>query len=599
MPSLQEWIHKMEVGEGTRYIMVVAAVLGLLALTALYDIREFKNFSTEEAMDSAQLARNIAEGRGYTTQFIRPLSVLLLQRGATPGIPVLQKDHPDLANPPAYPVILAGLMKLLPIQYSMKSPFRTYQPEMLIALLNQLFFFAAVLMVFRLALRLFDSGVAWVSAIVFAGTDLLWRFSVSGLSTMFLLCLVLVMMWCLVVIEQNSREGTRGTLWFVMMGIAVGVLAGLGALTRYSCGWLIFPVLGFVLWIAGARRWLVGSAVGVTFLLVVSPWLARNFALSGTLFGTAGFSVYAETEVFPENRIERYLNGDLDNEIEVAGAGAIFRKLMSGTADLLKRDLPQLGGTWLAAFFLVSLIVPFRNPALVRLRVLFVGCLAVLSIAQVLGRTHLSSASPEVNSENLLLLVLPVAVILGVGLFFLLLDQIEFSFAPFRVAVVLGFVSVVCAPFALTFLPPRSSPIPWPPYYPPWIQDVGGWFSRDEMLMSDMPWAVAWYGDRKCIWLTLDAPSDNHRKSAADFFSIYDYQKPISGLYLTTLTSNEAIYAAALKSPKVAWGEFMQTSLIKKSMPSGFPLKYANSRFMEEGQQLLLADRVRWNLRSK
>ncbi len=598
MARLQEWIYKMEVGEGTRYVGGIAAVLILLALMAVYNIREFKSFSTQEAMDSAQLARNIAEGRGYTTQFIRPLSVMLLQREATPGIPVLQKDHPDLANAPAYPVILAGLMKLLPIQYSMNLPFRTYQPEVFIALLNQVFFFAAVLMVFRLALRLFDSGVAWVSAITFAGTDLLWRFSVSGLSTMFLLCLVLVMTWCLVVIEQNTREGARGALWFAMMGVAVGVLAGLGTLTRYSCGWLIFPVLGFVLWIAGNRRWLVGAAVGVSFLLVVSPWLGRNFALSGTMFGTAGFSVYAETEVFPENRIERYLDGDLDNEIKVAGAGAVFRKLMSGTADLLRRDLPQSGGTWMAAFFLVSLMVPFRNPALGRLRVLLVGFLAVLSIVQVLGRTHLSSASPEVNSENLLILVLPVAVVMGVGLFFLLLDQIEFSFAPFRVAMVLGFVSLVCAPFALTLLPPRSSPISWPPYYPPWIQEIGGWYSRDEMLMSDMPWAVAWYGDRKCIWLTLDAPTDNPRKVATDFFSIYDYQKPISGLYLTTLTSNEGIYAATPKSPKAAWGEFVQASLIKKSMPSGFPLKYANPKFAEEGQ-LLLADRARWSGRSK
>ena len=72
MLRIQEWIYKLEVGEGTRVIRLVLAILALLALAALYDLREYKNFSTAEAMDSAQLARNIAEGKGFTTLFIRP-----------------------------------------------------------------------------------------------------------------------------------------------------------------------------------------------------------------------------------------------------------------------------------------------------------------------------------------------------------------------------------------------------------------------------------------------------------------------------------------------------------------------------------------------
>src|SRR5438477_5829412 len=118
MLGLQEWIHKFEVGEGVRYIKLAAILLGLFALTAVYDILKFKNFSTVEAMDSAQLARNLAEGRGYTTDFIRPLSVLLRQRQAPPGIPVLKNEHPDLSNPPVYPVLPAGLMKALPSHFA-------------------------------------------------------------------------------------------------------------------------------------------------------------------------------------------------------------------------------------------------------------------------------------------------------------------------------------------------------------------------------------------------------------------------------------------------------------------------------------------------
>jgi hypothetical protein len=53
---------------------------GVLALAFRYDLRAYRNFSTPEAMDSAQLARNISEGKGYTTMFIRPFSLYLVQQ---------------------------------------------------------------------------------------------------------------------------------------------------------------------------------------------------------------------------------------------------------------------------------------------------------------------------------------------------------------------------------------------------------------------------------------------------------------------------------------------------------------------------------------
>ena len=47
-------------------------------------------------------------------------------------------------------------------------------------------------------------------------------------------------------------------------------------------------------------------------------------------------------------------------------------------------------------------------------------------------------------------------------------------------------------------------------------------------MMSDVPWAVAWYGQRQCVWLTLNAQDD--------FFAINDYLKPVQALYLTPET---------------------------------------------------------------
>src|SRR2546422_6101928 len=145
MVRIQEWIYKLEVGEGTRLIRLLLAILALLALAALYDLREYKNFSTTEAMDSAQLARNIAEGKGFTTLFIRPLSIHLVEQRQigvaqrTNDFALLKSGHPDLANPPVYPTLLAGLMKMLPFRWDIKAggPFARHQPERVIGLWDQ------------------------------------------------------------------------------------------------------------------------------------------------------------------------------------------------------------------------------------------------------------------------------------------------------------------------------------------------------------------------------------------------------------------------------------------------------------------------------
>ena len=102
-----------------------------------------------------------------------------------------------------YPVVLAGLMKVLPFHYpvcrtSSKAPsgataasFWRYQPDFLIALFNQVLFSGGDRADFFLARKLFDTRVAWLSAILVLGSELFWRFSVSGLSTMLLMMIFL------------------------------------------------------------------------------------------------------------------------------------------------------------------------------------------------------------------------------------------------------------------------------------------------------------------------------------------------------------------------------------------------------------------------
>src|SRR5437660_3262297 len=380
MVRIQEWIYKLEVGEGTRVVRLLLAILALLALGALYDLREYKNFSTMEAMDSAQLARNIREGKGFTTLFIRPLSIHLVEQQQikvaqrTNDFALLKSGHPDLANPPVYPTLLAGLMKVLPFEWDIKAgiPFSRYQPEVLIALFNQALFLVAIVLVFRLALRLFDAYVAWISTLVLAGSDLFWWFSVSGLSTLLLVVIFLGLFWCLVLMEQAAREGLRGGRWWVMMAGLTGLIVGLGALTRYSFGWLILPVLGFFGLYFGQRRAMLCLVGFVAFAAVVTPWLARNYNMSGTLFGTAGFAIVQDT--LSGDRLERSLKPNFGDSL----LHDCLQKLLLNVGGMLQNELPKLGCSVTAVFFLAGLMVPFVSVGLGRMRIFLLGSLAIL-----------------------------------------------------------------------------------------------------------------------------------------------------------------------------------------------------------------------------
>jgi hypothetical protein len=76
---IQKLIHMLEAGAGSRYLRFLVLGLAVVGLALVYNLRAYRNLATQEAMDSAQLARNIADGKGYTTLFIRPFSLYLVQ----------------------------------------------------------------------------------------------------------------------------------------------------------------------------------------------------------------------------------------------------------------------------------------------------------------------------------------------------------------------------------------------------------------------------------------------------------------------------------------------------------------------------------------
>ncbi len=548
--GIQTWIHFLEEGAGQLWLerFLLAVVAGMVVV--VFHFIEARNFATPEAMDQAQVARNLADGRGFTTWNIRPLSIHLMRQTAKAhhqtGTVLPPGGHPDLENGPVFPVVVAALFKVLPagLRYApaaAPAPIHRIPGEMAISWFNIALLFVVSFQVYRLGCRLFDPIVGFLAAAVMFGTDLMWRFAYSGLSTLLLMAMVLALARVLVSLEARARPDALPTrVGPVLLSIVSGALVGLLCLTRYSMGWLVIPLVVFVALFGGTRRWLSAGLALAVFFLVISPWVARNWRLSGLPFGTATCVLFSGTESYPDDRLVRSLNPSM------AGVawGEIVQKIINHSIDQLQEDLPRFGGGWLSGFFLVSLLLPFRNPALSRLRWFAVGGLVILFFIQAAGRTYLSTLNPVVNSENLLVVFAPLAFLFGAGLLHTLFDALEFPFPLMKSLAQGAAVVVLSLPLLFALISAglsiggtiarRHLPMIDPPYRPDIVHDLMGTSPPGSLIMSDIPWAVAWYGDRECVGLPLRVKNDYKE----DFFAIHDGERRVAAVYLSPLLAN-------------------------------------------------------------
>ncbi len=582
---LQEWIHHWEVGAGAKLLRVLAAILGFVAVAGLVDALAYPGlcFTSEEAMENAQLARNISRGKGYTTESVRPLAAYLIGREANPGEAgrVLRKPVPDVSNAPVYPVLLAGLMSVLHFDYVADDNQDWYfTPDRWIGLFNQFGLFLSAVLLYCIAKRLFDGRVAWMSAALFTCTNLYWRFTFSGVSTSWLIVIFLVGVMGMIRFQQRRLADKAG--WGTL-GLAawIGAAMGLAALTRYAMAWMIIPVLIFMSRSGGAGRAKYATVAVIAFLAVLGPWVARNIILTGTAFGTAGYAVLDQTGPFFGDALERSF--DPTAAVHHISPLEVVDKFLAHGQEIWRSELTRMGGSWISSFFLVGLFIPFRNVALGRFRIFVLISVALLFVLQATGQTHLSSDSPDFNSENLLVIVAPLVFVFGVALFYTLLDQLHIVEMDARGAIVGAFVLVSCAPLAMAMLH-GYFPDPETPYSPPHIQRVAKLMRPDEFMISDVPGAVAWYGDRTCGWLPLDDDNEFYQFSGL---------RQIKGVFLTQKTMNSRYLTQMVLNQK-SWERFAYECESHGQVPPGFPLTNAPKQLLP--YQILLSDQARWRL---
>ena len=95
---VQDLVYNVDVGGGFRIIKMALYVLLVLTVMLLYTASQFDSFTEPEAMEYAQLGRNLATEGKLVTQVVRPGTMAYLMEHSS-------DEDPQTPKPNAYPLL--------------------------------------------------------------------------------------------------------------------------------------------------------------------------------------------------------------------------------------------------------------------------------------------------------------------------------------------------------------------------------------------------------------------------------------------------------------------------------------------------------------
>ena len=547
---IQRMVHTLEEGGAAIWIKRLTAIAVVGGLAVFYMLHEFNGLTTSQAMDQAQIGRNIASGQGWRTKFVRPLAAGQLQRA---GKNVAQRIWYDTYNAPLPPLVNAFVLRPIKRHWVMTPSDVTYVGDRAIAFASICFFLASLAVLYFTALRLFDQRLALLATGLVLLCDTIWKYSLSGLPQMLLLFLFSATMYVLMrAIEAQYRGGAVG-IWLGLTGFGFGLLALSHALTI----WIFVGMLIVSIFFFKPRGWAAVIVLGV-FLVVYTPWLVRNFVITGNPAGVAMYSVLDDIKHTEAGHMRR-MNLDLAD----VGPGYFRTKIAKNLVGEMGRLLEYLGWSAVALTFFVSLLHSFKRPetAVLRWMILAMWLGALLGMA-IYGMPE----EQGVAANQLHLLFIPIMTCYGMAYLLVQWNRLEINFRIARIAFLTVLFVVSSLPMIFTVvLPSTKVGVRWPPYVPPYISALNGWMKPEEITASDMPWAIAWYADRRAIWVP------DTLKAFTEFHDYGVFGAPLNGLYLTPISGSQNTLSDILKGEYRDWAPVILRSVDLEK----FPLKWA------------------------
>lgn len=511
MEESKTWQDKLS-KVGVIVLICLALIMGYLG----YHAGRFDGLNNVAALDYAQVARNLAEGQGYTTKLIRPLS---LAKFAS------LDHHPEVISAPLHPYVGSLFMRVMA------------DKEKALALSGGLAFMLTVPMVFFLGWQLFDLRSGLLAAGLYAINVGNLRASISGLETPWVALWVSLLLLVCFNLSRKAR-------WRLPLAAIAGVVTGLTYLTSYI--WIVVvPIVAAYVLISSDRRtrWGATGLFVLLFAITILPWCIRTARVTGSpFFAFQGAQAIAETRTHPGNTIfrqfvtgtEPWLAYAVSRPVEVIQKGA-------NGLDTLYPTLLNMGGAYITPFFLVAILVTLGSGSFERLRnlayAMFVALFAVSLFLAPLPR-----------------ILIPLGVLVtavAAGFFFRLIETRVGARTPLQRSRMLTFaVGLLCLiqglPSAFDMFAPQTPGELRALEYNRGAREIGA--LTEGPIITDVPWLIAWHANRTAIWLP---------KTAADLKNMERKVGKIPWLMLTPQVAdqNYDVTERAFKEWGPAWYE--------------------------------------------
>jgi hypothetical protein len=582
MKTLQDWVYNVEAGPIRVWLVRIALVLMVIGMSAYVGVREFNGLRTFEAMDLAQQARQLAEGKGFTTLLIRPLALWQVRANLESAAPPVTA-FPETLTPPVYPVLLAAcfkvgmVSKLISFELSSEAlkGFRTFPPDIVVLVLQLLLLVSTSFLVYGWALKQFDIGTAVLAVVFFLGSSPVWTHAVAGGATLLVVFLYALAGWlfcqgtCRQEEERESGENRQTWLWLLGAGLVLGITASVQIIQV----WAVLAALGLGWMILRGGKWLFGVGLIVALGLFVG-WLLRLWLVSGNPIGLNWAFLLADSPRFPGDTIWRSYSFNIEQtDIWRRVGGSILR----GFTDLVSQGPALVGNAVAGTLALVACLHAFRRSSAAAGRNFWGGVAAVLILA-----TAFIQRDSKTDGHGILMALLPAACVYGSAYLWIIIERwklhLELLGRLFAILVAL----VACWPTAARVLLPEPPPFAYPPTYPPIFLFMRSWFEPGELQASDLPAAEAWYAEQPTLWLPT---------TREDFLKIHDRVTPVFSILFTPASSDARMYSQML-AENSEWKEW--ADLIRRQKPPDLPQAFATS-LPPNNDYLLLSIQKRWN----
>lgn len=409
----------------------------------------FDGFILNDYHEYCQIARNFAEGKGYSTSVLRPIAYQFFQT----------LPQPEVTRMPLYPFFLSLF-------------FRAFgASDGIVVLFNSIFYTVLIIVIFLIALELSRSLLLSLSAAMMtAFMEANIKFTVTAEPNIFF------------------AAAFAGFFYYYLLKpdktFIHGMLLGLLHLIRANTMFVMAGFLVLLFFRRGPYRQRITKmgmlAAGI--FVALAPYWIRNYLVVGKPF----FSLYTYSLLLFTDAYPLYTIWTQVTNVDPAAYA------LSHPAELMQKSYQFLQ-------FLLSGSVAFYKPSI----------LIMVAIGTFIrfrdSRLRFIKWTCLVSIVIQTLLLLPVGPVPYYYMFFFpLLITVALVNAQSLLKRAMPAALVLVTVIFISTTVPYWKSAPQSNRFREIGRQVASITAKDAIILTDIPWEVAWYADRKTVWLPYD-----------------------------------------------------------------------------------------------